>query len=155
MNIFDEYFVYKPTKPDEKHDYFHIVNLKKNSTVRIKDFTNGDTSCKSVWHYDCCLDKYIAFHDGIFYLANQNHIKVAKFDPEFAPGEELELTIDESQIFDIVNEGGCKIHGLFLEKESTPKMASHVLVALETGDFQIDLNMLVLTEDPGNANFNY
>lgn len=41
-NIFYEFFVYKPTKPDENHEYFHIVNLKTKSTVLIKDFTKGD-----------------------------------------------------------------------------------------------------------------
>ena len=95
----------------------------------------------------------MAFHDGNFYLANKNHIKVLRVDSDFAPGEDV-LHIDESQISDIVTEG-CKIHGLFLEKKSTSKQASPVLVALETEDYQIDLNMLVLTEDPGNENFNY
>ena len=44
--IFYNYFVYKPTAPDENNEYFHIVNLKKNARVLIKDFTNGDKTCK-------------------------------------------------------------------------------------------------------------
>jgi hypothetical protein len=121
------------------------VNLKTKSTVLIKDFTKGETIKLA--------DKYVAFHEGNFYLANKNHIKVLKVDSDFAPGVDF-LHIDESQISDIVTEGS-KIHGLFLEKESTSKQASPILVALETEDYQIDLNMLVLTEDPGNENFSY
>lgn len=36
-NIFYEYFVYKPSYPDENHKYFHIVNLKKKSTILLED----------------------------------------------------------------------------------------------------------------------
>ena len=47
-NVFYNYLVYKPTAPDEGNEYFYIVDLSKGTptTVRVKDFTKSDKTCK-------------------------------------------------------------------------------------------------------------
>lgn len=43
-NVFYEYFMYKPSQPDENHEYYHLFNIKNNTLYLIEDNLK-DSNC--------------------------------------------------------------------------------------------------------------
>ena len=97
----------------------------------------------TTYSFDKHLDKYIAYHDSVFYIASQKSIYLLTIVDDFEAGSTKRITPKLSDIGTIPLEDHLKIHGLFLnyDKSTEDKI---LIVALETLDYQIDFNTLQL-----------
>jgi hypothetical protein len=95
--------------------------------------------------------------NNLFYLANSDQIKVLKVD-DFEDGKVNEMKPpDESEIGVIIPEKH-RIHGFYLDgvSEEEPEVAStRIIVALETPDYQIDLNQIVIKDERPSRSMDY
>ncbi len=117
----------------------------------IEDFVK-DPECK--WHIsDQFIDKYLAFHDSVFYVASQKNIKLLTIVDDFEAGSTERITPDPSEIATIAPED-LKIHGLLVNNDENTG-DNILLVPLETLDNQIDFNILDLINKPPGDDFEY
>jgi hypothetical protein len=90
---------------------------------------------------DQFLDKYLAYHDSIFYVASPKNIKLFTLVDDFENGSTQRISPDvESEVATIVPED-MKILGLLLNTDEQTG-DNVILVPLETLDNQVDFNIL-------------
>ncbi len=144
--------MFKTEGSDEDSDVFHVINLdNQNTTIMIEDFVK-DPECK--WHIsEQFIDKYLAFHDSVFYVASQKNIKLLTIVDDFEAGSTERITPDASEIATIAPED-LKIHGLLVNNDENTG-DNILLVPLETLDNQIDFNILDLINKPPGDDFEY
>jgi hypothetical protein len=98
------------------------------------------------------VDKYLAYHDSVFYAASSKNIKLFTLVDDLENGQEMRTTPEESDICTI-SPDDMKIHGLIInENDSGDKT---MLVPMETLDNQIDFNTLDILNKPPGDDFSY
>jgi hypothetical protein len=103
---------------------------------------------------DQFLDKYLAYHDSIFYVASTKNIKLLTLVDDFESGSTNRISPDVgSEITTIVPED-MKIHGILINTDEETG-DNYVLVPLETLDNQIDFNILEILQRPPGEDFDY
>jgi hypothetical protein len=91
--ISNDYFIYKPALGDENFDCFHIVNLDNgNSTLLVKDCVN-DPTCKKNHPIQTHIGQYLAYLNGILYIANKSTCFLMDVKHEMTRGEVKKIDI--------------------------------------------------------------
>jgi hypothetical protein len=101
---------------------------------------------------DSHIDKYLAYHDSIFYVASSKNIRLFTLVDDLDNGQEQRLTPEESEIATIQPED-MKIHGILLV--DIEDVGKQILIPLETLDNQIDFNTLEILNKPPGDDFDY
>lgn len=89
------------------------------------------------------LDKFLAYHDSLFYVASPKCIKLFTLVDDFSEGQKERITVPESDIASIIPED-MKVHGLLLNYSDDEGL----MVPMESLDNQIDFNTLRINEKP-------
>eukprot|EP00347_Sterkiella_histriomuscorum_P016371 403353446 len=142
MNNFENIVVFKldPLEEIRQKESIYIVDTSKSicQEIKVADFTTQKAG-------DIQFYNHLGYCSGRLFVANSNHIYMAKIDRDPLKSPLKTIKKSEMQIFDVIVPPEYKIHG-FMENNQSKTQKNCISCLIELPDNQMSVQILYYSE---------